>query len=247
MRADVEASTASGLRMVQYYGKWPFIRLLGAQELFSVLFSLGNMLACLYGYFFIYLGDRRSRRVGWMGSVHWLGLWITCNTWLQSAIFHYRDTPFTEKLDYFSACLCILSSIPVVLIRIFEIKKKRDQLLKVVLPMTVVYLQHVAYMSFVMFDYGYHVKFNAAFGITSNALWLYWSFTQPPQIKTETIKFVGWNVAVMLMVAIDFPPYFELLDMHAIWHLCTIPVTLMWYKFIRTIDIEVVERNEKED
>ena len=116
-------------RIVQYYGKWPFVRVLGAQEIFSVLFSLGNLFACLYGYSRIYRRNRNrkshqnhGKKLAYMGNVHWVGLLVTCNAWIQSAIFHYRDTPFTEKLDYFSACLLILSTVPSALIRIFEIK-----------------------------------------------------------------------------------------------------------------------------
>lgn len=258
MRSDVELirgamniSASNGddmikARIVQYYGKWPFVRVLGAQELFSVLFSLGNCLACLYGYFFIYRKtSKKEQRLAYMDKVHWIALWITCNAWIQSAIFHYRDTPFTEKLDYFSACLLILSTVPSAMIRIFEIKTSRSQL-KLLLVMIGVYVQHVAYMSFVKFDYGYNVKFNACFGVLSNLLWIYWAtFKQKNvNIRKETYKFVGGNVASMAMVAIDFPPFFDLIDMHALWHLSTIPITIMWYKFI-TVDANSV-KNKKE-
>lgn len=238
MRIDLKGMRNLNERIVQYYGKWPFLRVFGAQEIFSVIFSLGNMLACLYGYFFIYQKQNKTKKkdeLEYMKRVHLIGLFITCNTWLQSAIFHYRDTPFTEKLDYFSACLCILSTVPVALIRTFELKTKGDQL-KVIVPVLILYLQHVLYMSFVKFDYGYHVKFNAIFGIASNLIWLHWAtFKQTAKdkkLKWETYKFVSVNILSMAMVAIDFPPFFDLIDMHALWHLSTIPITIMWYKFI---------------
>lgn len=236
MRLDVDDLRKTGDKIVQYYGKWPFIRILGAQEIFSVIFSFGNLLACLYGYFFIYKKksfDGSDGRIWYMKRVHLIGLLITCNAWLQSAIFHYRDTKITEKLDYFSACLFILSTVPTAVIRIFELKTWKQQS-KIVIPMTVLYLQHVVYMSFVQFDYGYNVKFNAVFGVGSNLLWIYWALWKQnnKKIRRETIKFVGFNVISMLMVAVDFPPWFDLIDMHALWHLSTIPVTIMWYKFI---------------
>lgn len=34
---------AQGLGMVQFYGKWPFVRVLGVQEFFSMIFSLPNL------------------------------------------------------------------------------------------------------------------------------------------------------------------------------------------------------------
>ena len=52
-------------------------------------------------------------------------------------------------------------------------------------------------------------------------------------MKRRFLKFVTANVVSMLMVAIDFPPFFDLIDMHALWHLSTIPITLMWYKLIK--------------
>lgn len=241
------------LEIVQYYGKWPFIRVFGAQEIFSVIFSLGNFVACLYGYFYIYRPVRKQikrkrsdqrNRILWMDRMHMISLWITCNTWIQSAIFHYRDTSFTEKLDYFSACLFILSTLPVALIRIFRVANFKDQI-KLIAPVAVLYLQHVAYMSFVDFDYGYNVKFNATFGIMSNSVWLYWALQQMrsknginnKKIGWQLFKFVVMNILSMSMVTIDFPPFFNLIDVHALWHLSTIPITISWYKFI-TLDLE---------
>jgi hypothetical protein len=42
-----KAATAAG-PVYKYFGKWPFIRVLGAQELASVLFSIANMLAHIH-------------------------------------------------------------------------------------------------------------------------------------------------------------------------------------------------------
>ena len=245
MRLDLKGMRELNERIVQYYGKWPFLRVFGAQEIFSVIFSLGNLMACVYGYFIIYKKKKKEKaeeeegesRIQYMGTVHLIGLLITCNTWLQSAIFHYRDTPFTEKLDYFSACLFIISTVPVALIRIFEVKSGENQL-KLFLPFLILYFQHIFYMSFIKFDYGYNVKFNAIFGISSNLIWILWAIfkQKDKKLKWETLKFVGGNFLSMAMVAVDFPPFFDLIDTHALWHLSTIPITIMWYKFISIDD-----------
>ena len=224
-RFQIIPQNSPSKRIVQYYGKWPFLRIFGAQEIFSVIFSLGNLIACLMGYFKIY---KHRRSPNWMKRLHLIGLFITCNTWIQSSIFHFRDTPFTEKLDYFSACLCILSTGPIAIIRVFEIRKSSDQL-KVIIPIILIYFQHISYMTFVKFDYGYNVKFNAIFGVISNSLWLYFAFKNK---REDALKFVIANILSMLMVTIDFPPFFQLIDIHSLWHLSTIPITLMWYKFI---------------
>lgn len=42
MRANHRFRQQNGELIVKYQGKWPFIRVMGMQELFSVLFSIGN-------------------------------------------------------------------------------------------------------------------------------------------------------------------------------------------------------------
>lgn len=99
--------------------------------------------------------------------------------------------------------------------------------------MLIIYFQHLAYMLLVQFDYGYNIKFNAFFGVLSNLLWIRFALNRPdPETKRKFLEFVAVNIASMLMVAIDFPPFFDLIDVHALWHLSTVPVTLMWYKLI---------------
>ena len=79
----------------QYYGKWPFIRILGVQELASVIFSILN------GYQH-YLGIKRySNRINSNFRLKALMIlygWASIFTWFSSAVFHTRDFPTTEKL-----------------------------------------------------------------------------------------------------------------------------------------------------
>lgn len=246
----ITEDVATGAPIVQYYGKWPFVRLLGAQELFSVLFSLGNLVAHLYGYFHIYRASslRQTGHYGWMNRIHQTSLWLGCNAWLQSTIFHYRDTPLTEKLDYFSAGLCICAMLPVAVIRIGRIRSGVMQL-AVFAPMLTLYLHHLHYMTFVHFDYGYHVKLHAVIGMLCVALWLWWAVHEcrhgSRQLGWSMLRFLAANVATTAMVAVDFPPLFRLVDMHALWHLSTIPVTLLWYQFIRAdCDLSAIQRGK---
>jgi len=87
----------------QFYGKWPFYRLLGIQEPASTLFSIMNFVSHYKGY-------RRVRKLGEF-EYGWLLMIFSLsgmNTWIWSSVFHSRDTLLTEKLDYFSAMLYIL-------------------------------------------------------------------------------------------------------------------------------------------
>lgn len=49
MWGTVEALAAVGVPTPQFFGKWPFLRLLGMQEPASVLFSLLNFFAHFWG------------------------------------------------------------------------------------------------------------------------------------------------------------------------------------------------------
>jgi hypothetical protein len=42
---------------------------------------------------------------------------VAINTWIWSAVFHARDTPLTEKLDYFFATFHVLFSTLLALMR----------------------------------------------------------------------------------------------------------------------------------
>ena len=174
----------------------------------------------------------QSQAYAWMNWLHVTNLVVNCNAWLQSSIFHYRDLWLTERLDYFSACLLICLTLPVALIRTQQLKTFNSQM-AVLLPMTALYLQHIWYMAFVSFDYGYNIKFNAAIGAVSNCIWMSWAYrNRQTALGCKMLQFTLLNVAVTLMVAIDFPAILDLIDMHALWHLATIPVTIFWYQII---------------
>lgn len=46
------------------------------------------------------------------------------------------------------------------------------------------------------------------------------------------IVVVGGGLSMMLEIY-DFPPYEGLVDAHALWHATTIPLTYVWWSFIK--------------
>jgi hypothetical protein len=48
--------------------------------------------------------------------------------------------------------------------------------------------------------------------------------------KNLTTQAAMWAMSVVEVF--DFPPLFGYLDAHALWHLCGIPITFMWNKFL---------------
>ena len=95
-----------GQPIVQYYGKWPFRRLMGIQEPASVLFSLMNFVAHRRGLRRIQtsISDKYPLK-----NMMLLLAYVQMNAWIWSSVFHTRDLPWTEKADYFSAMLNIVS------------------------------------------------------------------------------------------------------------------------------------------
>lgn len=157
------------------------------------------------------------------------------NAWFWSAVFHTRDFRMTEYLDYFSADFYVLAGLLVTLIRVFDITsfKARTTLTSLV---TLFFGYHVYYMAFVKFDYGYNTLVGICVGTLVTLLWVFWMVRC---WKTEAGSYSWKIVAVQLSMwvaasleILDFPPLYDLLDAHSIWHAATIPITYLWYSFI---------------
>jgi hypothetical protein len=278
-----KAASAAG-PVYKYFGKWPFVRVLGAQELASVLFSIANMLAhihCMWRYLCYVrslqaksaaaagggnssstsptsadvLGKSRngspkpghhlqhhsssSSSSSGIGGGHvypyyWLWLvysLVNANAWLWSSVFHCRDTKLTERLDYFSADLTVAVGLGVSLVRVLALQTL-PQLLALGLLLGGGLLQHAYYMAFIKFDYGYNMKLCIAAGLTTAMIWLLWvSRVRHPGRKT-LYQFMALVHLAMLLEVLDFPPFFWLLDAHALWHAATVPLTYLWYRFV---------------
>lgn len=110
---------------VKYHGKWPFVRAWGiVQEPASVIFSLGNLLVHMHGFWTVLsllrlprrqtIREHRTltasaqaekystRKACWLvyATLHILA-------WIASALLHTRDTHLTERLDYCFADVAI--------------------------------------------------------------------------------------------------------------------------------------------
>ncbi|KAH0830170.1 Per1-like protein [Lanmaoa asiatica] len=241
-----------GQDIQQYYGKWPFWRFLGIQEPASVAFSLWNM-------WFHLQGVRQVRRR--IPTSHpFRGYYLTwacvsVNAWVWSTVFHTRDLPLTEKLDYFSAALAILYALYYTVIRIANLysrSSKPDDSRRSLLRFgwsalcIAVYLSHVTYLSILpRFDYAYNMAFNLVLGISHNFLWLLYSLPVPvfqrfpyasktyyPRHIYKAGIFVLLTTAATALELFDFPPLGRVLDAHALWHLSTAPISKFWYDFL---------------
>lgn len=214
----------------QFYGKWPFIRILGMQEPASVVFSLLNA--------FVHIKMMRKFRAKVKPGSPLFWLWhlffVVClHAWLWSAIFHYRDFVFTEFLDYACSFSLLLMNLYLVSIRLLHNKVSKYALIVITVAFIMFLTKHVAYLSKRPIDYDYNIKLNVAIGTISGLSWYIWCF-----YNRNRQKYV-WKCAVYVTISgtalalelFDRPPYFYVLDYHSLWHLATTPLGLFMYRF----------------
>ncbi|WZZ60950.1 hypothetical protein YC2023_061057 [Brassica napus] len=57
------------------------------------------------------------------------------------------------------------------------------------------------------------------------------------QDRTGYYEYVGFSSGLAMLLEIyDFPPYGGYFDAHSIWHIATVPLTILWWSFIRDDD-----------
>lgn len=94
------------------------------------------------------------------------------------------------------------------------------------------FLAHCSYLTFWKFDYGYNMMAGVAVGILHNLVWLLWSYRnwqlKYPRILVGTVCAL---MASMSLELLDFPPWFDAIDAHALWHLATAFIAGYVYEF----------------
>lgn len=224
-----------GAPVEQFHGKWPFIRVLGVQEPASVLFSIMNGYVHFEG--LRQVQQRISPRSP-MRQYYILFALIGMNTWLWSSVFHMRDFPATEKLDYFSAGSYVLYGFFYAPIRVFRLYHHRSYKTLVYIwasLCTIAFVSHISYLTFGTFDYGYNMLANVVIGALHGLFWLLYSFLY----SADRPGWVWWPVFTVIALAgamslelFDFSPFFYVVDAHSLWHLATVPITWFWYCFL---------------
>lgn len=230
MWKTVNAYLKFGLQVPQFYGKWPFVRWLGLQEPASAVFSLLNLAShALMLRRFVTVVPRQAP-LYWL----WVSYGLVCvNGWFWSTIFHARDTKLTEKMDYLCAFSMVLFSTYSALIRILG-KCTGSRAIIVSASCLLIFLLHTAYMCFVEFSYSYNMIINLIVGGTNTILWLSWCAVfrhRWKHVRKCATSVVMLTMSVLLETA-DFAPVLWLLDAHALWHLITAPLPIIWYSFL---------------
>lgn len=239
----VDQHRENGWSIFQYYGKWPFRRFFGVQEIASVIFSIGNAYAHCVGYrhFKTALG-RSGAKSFFLTPFYRVYFIATIAAWAAATVFHTRDVKWTERADYLSAIVAVFIGLYNACLRHALVVDGTKQLLLAV-PFLVLLAYHLHYMLCVSFDYGWNMTLLATmFGIFS-AIWLVWGLAnirQRPYAKL-VILWVAGALACGSLELFDFEPIADLVDAHALWHAGTIPLALLLWKIYTLDALELIE------
>lgn len=219
----------------QFHGKWPFIRVFGIQEPVSVFFSLMNGVVHYHG-----LSQIRQKVpvLFPMRRYYIVFAYIGINAWVWSSVFHTRDFPVTEKMDYFSAGSYVLYGFyyaPIRVLRVYESRYYAGLVNSWGMICLLALMGHITYLTFVTFDYGYNMLANVVVGALHGLIWIIYSVLY----HRDRPSWVWWPVLTVVALAgamslelFDFSPFWYAVDAHALWHLSTVPITWFWYQFL---------------
>jgi post-GPI attachment to proteins factor 3 len=206
------------------------------QEPFSVLFSAGNLLAHYDGLYNKILPNIPASYP--LRPYYVMLAYVGMVTWFFSLVFHMRDFPFTEQLDYFAAGASVLYGMYYTPIRLFRLDLPTPRRRSVLHAWTgvciILYAAHVAYLKLWKWDYGYNMAANVVCGAVQNALWSWFSFNKYKKSRRAWAAWPGivvaWVMIAMSLELLDFPPLWGAIDAHSLWHLGTIAPAVLWYK-----------------
>ncbi|XP_061399503.1 post-GPI attachment to proteins factor 3-like [Musca vetustissima] len=229
MWRTVEAFQDRNWPVPQFYGKWPFVRFLGLQEPASVLFSFFNLVA----HFRWLRKFRREVRPDSPCYKIWhLFSAVAINAWIWSIVFHARDNPLTELLDYSFAYSMVLMTLYCMVMRMLY---KHSWLIKAFISLAFLsyYINYFAYITMGRFSYSLNMTTNVVTGILSAMGWFLWSFRvrkQRPYYRKILAFYLLLGMSMSLEL-LDFPPILWILDAHALWHLSTVFIMNPLYSF----------------
>lgn len=177
---------------VQYFGKWAQLRVLGMQELFSVLFSLMNLGVQVYALRSI-LPKRVPNSFPLKRTYKGYAI-ISIVAWAASAVFHTRDLWWTERLDYFCAAAVLASGLFFTGCRVAYFVPGTVPYKRWLAVCISAWVLHVLYLlSNHRLDYSYNMIACLTVGVLHNFLWLAAAFV-PRVTYTVASRLGGGNI-----------------------------------------------------
>ncbi|KAG6425692.1 hypothetical protein SASPL_116138 [Salvia splendens] len=228
-----------GQRPEKYHGKWPIERMYGIQEPVSVALSALNLAVQFHGWvsFFILVNYKLPFTPKKKTYYDYTGLWhvyaiFAMNYWFWTAVFLSRDVELTEKLHYSSAVALQGYSLFLALIRAFGVRLEAIRVM-IAAPVFGILTTHILFMNFYEFDYGWNARVCAVISALQIAIWAVWAAQarHPQRWKLWVVVFGG--AIAMVVTLYDFPPWWGVLDAGALWHATMIPLSYLWWSFVK--------------
>lgn len=255
-----------GEEILQFHGKWPFLRLLTMQELFSTLFSIGNFVPHFYGFQKLKAKIQASKNDAKTQILtNYLHVAIAgMFAWTASSIFHWRDLIITEKMDYFFAGMTVLTGFRAIFARMTRLYQFPQLNHLFTGSVIFIFFLHLLRL-YIDWSYTYNMRFNIFFGILQYGLLIMLSiqnyrYLQSNKVNAKKSAYLSQSklfiklclVPVLLVVStsmamslelFDFFSYEFQIDAHAIWHLCTIwPSWVLYEFFLSDYDLIISDR-----
>ncbi|KAF2598809.1 hypothetical protein F2Q68_00011979 [Brassica cretica] len=136
--------------------------------------------------------------------------------------FHTRDVDITKRLDYSSGIAVLGFSLIVYILRTFDVRVEATRVM-VSAPVLALVTTHVLLEHDCV----------CAMGVAQLFLWARWAAVSRHPSNWKLCVVVIASGLAMLLEIYDFPPYGGYFDAHSIWHLATVPLTILWWSFIR--------------
>ncbi|KAG0661567.1 hypothetical protein C6P44_002684 [Monosporozyma unispora] len=249
----------------QFHGKWPFLRLFGTQEFFSVIFSIGNFIPHYQGYQRLkakFISPKTSLYNNILINYTYVAI-AGMAAWTASSIFHFRDLIVTEKLDYFFAGLTVLSAFHALFARMTRLYLYKTLSLIFTGCVVFIFIIHLLRL-YIDWSYTYNMRFNVFFGILQYGLLVFLAYQNYQSLKrqrdtvynyrTRMIKLCVVPVVLVLVTAMamslelfDFFSYNFQIDAHALWHAATIIPSHYLYEFLIEDFDYIMENKQSRD
>lgn len=206
-RIVTEHQVSSGGQVVQFYGKWPFVRVFGMQEVASVAFSVANLMASYRNWPLLHKQYKKhgpNSDAATMYCQYMALVAVSVVGWTFSTLFHCRDNGATEVLDYFGAAGIVLANFNAIFVRYFGLFRAHNASKRRLFHtgLAAVFVLH-CWKLHRKWDYQYNMTFGVCFGLAALALWMLHSFAVAravalhPHVYNNSIQLLPFETKIL--------------------------------------------------
>uniref|UniRef100_A0A803QU83 Post-GPI attachment to proteins factor 3 n=1 Tax=Cannabis sativa TaxID=3483 RepID=A0A803QU83_CANSA len=146
--------------------------------------------------------------------------------------FQCRDVELMEKLDYSSTVVLLGYSLIVAILRSCNLRDDAARVM-VTAPVLAFVTTHIMFQNFYKLNYGWNMIVCVFMAVLQLLIWaIFGRVTRHPSRWKLWLVVVAGGLSMLLKIC-DFPPYEGYVDAHALWHATTVPLTYIWWSFVR--------------